>query len=153
MWKYLINGQEVSFSSDQDSERLSAIAAAESKNHSIELISRPKKEEVSEAPESAFSQVISGEVPKVEEDFIQDPAKSADAVSETVAQDNTDSQQESTFSDSPSSDKNTTGKTVKIGKQSYPAIDIIEKYVAGSLRYQEISAPSCTNGAMVKTRG
>jgi hypothetical protein len=94
MWKYLINGQEVSFNSDQDSERLSAIAAAESKNHSIELISRPKKEEVSEAPESAFSQVISGEVPEVEEDFIQDPAESADAVSETAAQQDTELPQE-----------------------------------------------------------
>ena len=89
MWKYLINGQEVSFSSDQESERLSAIATAESKNYSIELISKPTEEEVSKAPESAFSQVISGEVPEVEEDFTQDPVESADAVSETVAQEDT----------------------------------------------------------------
>ena len=105
MWKYLINGQEVSFNSDQDSERLSVIAAAESKNHSIELISRPKKEEVSEAPESAFSQVISGEVPEVEEDFIQDPAESADAVSETVAQKDTELPSVSTSSDLQKTDE------------------------------------------------
>ena len=89
MWKYLINGQEVSFSSDQESERLSAIATAESKNYSIELISKPTEEEVSKAPESAFSQVISGKVPEVKEDFTQDPVERADAVSETVAQNDT----------------------------------------------------------------
>jgi len=134
MWKYLINGQEVSFSSDQDSERLSAIAAAESKNHSIELISRPKKEEVSEAPESAFSQVISGEVPKVEEDFIQDPAKSADAVSETVAQDNTVLPSEDTSLDSPIIDDDLVNKSVVIGDQSYDAATVVSSIRNGDIK-------------------
>ena len=56
----------------------------------IELLEEPEPETIGKAPESAFSQVMSGEVPKAEEDFIQDPAESADAVSETVAQEDTE---------------------------------------------------------------
>ena len=74
MWKYLINGQEVSFSSDQESERLSAIATAESKNYSIELISKPIEEE-----EDPILKSIEANTPK--EDFTQGPVESADAVS------------------------------------------------------------------------
>ena len=134
MWKYLINGQEVSFNSDQDSERLSAIAAAESKNHSIELISRPKKEEVSEAPESAFSQVISGEVPEVEEDFTQDPVESADAVSETAAQDDTVLPSEGTSLDSPIINDDLVNKSVVIGDQSYDAATVVSSIRNGDIK-------------------
>ena len=77
MFKYLIDGKEVTFNSEE--ERLAGIAEAEANNYFIELLEEPDFE-VSEAPESAFSQVISGEVPEVEEDFTQDPVESADAV-------------------------------------------------------------------------
>jgi len=101
MFKYLINDQEVTFNSEE--ERLKGIAEAEANDYSIELLEEPEFE-TSDAPESAFSQVISGKVPEAEEDFIQDPAKSADAVSETVAQDDTVLPQAGTSLDLPSSE-------------------------------------------------
>ena len=101
MFKYLINDQEVTFNSEE--ERLKGIAEAEANDYSIELLEEPEFE-TNNAPESAFSQVISGKVPEAEEDFIQDPAKSADAVSETVAQDDTALPQAGTSLDLPSSE-------------------------------------------------
>ena len=84
MFKYLINDQEVTFNSEE--ERLKGIAEAEANGYSIELLEEPEFE-TSDAPKSAFSQIMQGESP---EDFITDPAESADAVSETVAQEDTE---------------------------------------------------------------
>jgi len=84
MFKYLINDQEVTFNSEE--ERLKGIAEAEANDYSIELLEEPEFE-TSDAPDSAFSQIMQGESP---EDFITDPAESADAVSETVAQEDTE---------------------------------------------------------------
>ena len=81
MFKYIINGEEVTF--NDIISRDAALAEASEKGHSVQAV------EISSAPESAFSQVISGKVPEVKEDFTQDPVESADAVSETVAQGNT----------------------------------------------------------------
>jgi len=81
MFKYIINGEEVTF--NDIISRDAALAEASEKGYTVQAV------EISSAPESAFSQVISGEVPEVEEDFTQDPVESADAVSETVAQNDT----------------------------------------------------------------
>ena len=95
MFKYLINDQEVTFNSEE--ERLKGIAEAEANNYSIELLEEPEFE-ASDAPESAFSQIMQGESP---EDFITDPVESADAVSETVAQKDTVLPSEDTSLDLP----------------------------------------------------
>ena len=128
MFRYQINGETVVFKNEI--ERDAGLAKADEMGYFVQMMAPEEA-----APESAFSEVIQGNVPEeLQEDFTTDPAKSADAVSENAAPDNTASQQESTFSDSPSSDKNTTGKTVKIGKQSYPAIDIIDKIRSGEFK-------------------
>lgn len=126
MFRYEINGQTVVFKNEI--ERDAGLAEADKMGYFVQVL---ESDETSS--ESAFSKLLKNEVP-TEEDFTTDPAKSADAVSETVAQDDTELPPESTFSDSPSSDKSTTGKTVKIGKQSYPAIDIVEKIRSGELK-------------------
>jgi hypothetical protein len=97
MFKYIINGEEVTF--NDIISRDAALAEASEKGHSVQAV------EISSAPESAFSQVVSGEAPEVEEDFTQDPAKSADAVSETVAPDDTELPSASTSSDLQKTDK------------------------------------------------
>ena len=119
MFKYLINDQEVTFNSEE--ERLKGIAEAEANDYSIELLEEPEFK-TSDAPESAFSQVISGEVPEVEEDFIQDPAKSADAVSETVAQKDTELLSDDGSTELPSGENyNIDGKPVT--KKEYETYD------------------------------
>jgi len=88
---YIIGEETVEFDTEQ--EMLEQVALAEEKGLYVEPVSDPEDgdtAEVSKAPESAFSQVISGEVPEVEEDFTQDPVESADAVSKTVAQEDTE---------------------------------------------------------------
>ena len=85
MFKYLINGELVTFNSPE--ERESGLNEAATNNYSIERVSldyekeKPKKKEEEKDPILAS---IEANNPK--EDFTQDPAKSADAVSETVAQ-------------------------------------------------------------------
>ena len=116
MFKYLINDQEVTFNSEE--ERLKGIAEAEANDYSIELLEEPEFE-TSDAPDSAFSQIMQGESP---EDFTTDPAKSADAVSETVAQDDTALPQAGTSSDlPPSEDFTIDGKPVT--KKEYETYD------------------------------
>ena len=61
MFKYLINDQEVTFNSEE--ERLKGIAEAEANDYSIELLEEPEFE-TSDAPESAFSQIMQGEYRK-----------------------------------------------------------------------------------------
>ncbi|GAF88063.1 unnamed protein product, partial [marine sediment metagenome] len=91
MFRLIINGETITFESE--AEMMQAAREAQDKGLSIEDAREEieeQPEDISKAPESAFSQVMSGKVPEVEEDFIQDPAKSADAVSETVAQEDTE---------------------------------------------------------------
>ena len=90
MFRYLINEEEVTFNSVE--ERDAGLKDAAAKNYTIErlAIKNTDSEDVSKAPESAFSKVIKGETPEIKEDFTTDPAKSADAASETVAQDDTE---------------------------------------------------------------
>jgi hypothetical protein len=91
MFRLTINGETITFESE--AEMMQAAKEAQDKGLSIEDAREEieeQPEDISKAPESAFSQVISGEVPEAEEDFIQDPAESADAVSETVAQKDTE---------------------------------------------------------------
>ena len=111
MFKYLINDQEVTFNSEE--ERLKGIAEAEANGYSIELLEEPEFE-TSDAPESAFSQIMQGESP---EDFITDPAESADAVSETVAQVGMESPPEDTSSDLPEETYSIEG--IDVTKQEY----------------------------------
>ncbi len=102
---YIIGEETVEFDTEQ--EMLEQVALAEEKGLYVEPISDPEDgdtAEVSKAPESAFSQVVSGEVPEVEKDFTQDPVESADAVSETVAQENTELRQAGTSLDLPPSE-------------------------------------------------
>ena len=98
MFRYLINDEEFTFSSVE--ERDAALIEAANKNYSVQRIAvkKPDSKETSKAPESAFSQIMQGESP---EDFITDPAESADAVSETAAQEDTELQQAGTFLDLP----------------------------------------------------
>ena len=87
MFRYLINDEEFTFSSVE--ERDAALIEAANKNYSVQRIAikKPDSKETSKAPESTFSQIMQGELP---EDFITDPAESADAVSETAAQEDTE---------------------------------------------------------------
>ena len=116
MFKYLINDQEVTFNSEE--ERLKGIAEAEANDYSIELLEEPEFE-TSDAPDSAFSQIMQGELP---EDFITDPAESADAVSETVAQEDTELLLDDGSTELPSGENyNIDGKPVT--KKEYEAYD------------------------------
>ena len=88
MFRLTINGETITFESE--AEMMQAAKEAQDKGLSIEDAREEIEEQpenIGKAPESAFSQVISGEVP---EDFITDPAESADAVSETAAQEDTE---------------------------------------------------------------
>ena len=116
MFKYLINDQEVIFNSEE--ERLKGIAEAEANNYSIELLEEPEFE-TSDAPDSAFSQIMQGESP---EDFTTDPAESADAVSETVAQKDTELLLDDGSTELPSGENyNIDGKPVT--KKEFEAYD------------------------------
>jgi len=97
MFRLIINGETITFESE--AEMMQAAKEAQDKGFSIEDAREEieeQPEDIGKAPESAFSQVISGEVP---EDFTTDPAESADAVSETVAQKDTELPSVSTSSD------------------------------------------------------
>ena len=87
MFKYLINDEVIIFNSAE--ERSAGLKDATANGYSIERLELDEDTDVSKAPDSAFGKLLKNEVP-TEEDFLQDPAESADAVSETVAQDDTE---------------------------------------------------------------
>lgn len=122
MFRYLINEEEVTFNSVE--ERDAGLKDAAAKNYSIErlAIKKPDSEDVSKAPESAFSKVVKGEAPEIKEDFTTDPAESADVVSETAAQEDTELLLDDGSTELPSGeDYSIDGKPVT--KKEYEAYD------------------------------
>lgn len=87
MYEYIINDQKVQF--EKESDMMAAVQAARLKGYSIEVVSEPESNvDVAEANEA------------LQENFIQDPVESADAVSETVALEDTALPPEDTSLDS-----------------------------------------------------
>jgi hypothetical protein len=82
MFKYIINGEEVTF--NDIISRDAALAEASEKGYSVEAV------EFSSAPEEKDPILASIEANTPKEDFTQGPVESADAASETVAQDDTE---------------------------------------------------------------
>ena len=103
MFRLIINGETITFESE--AEMMQAAKEAQDKGLSIEDAREEieeQPEDIGKAPESAFSQIMQGESP---EDFITDPAESADAVSETAAQEDTELPSVSTSSDLQKTDE------------------------------------------------
>jgi hypothetical protein len=112
MYEYLINDETVIFKSEKD--MLAGLKAAETAGYSIELVrddSMSKKaddnfmtektpEEQLRATQLDASGGVAGTSEASQEDFIQDPAESADVVSETVALEDTGLPQADTSLDS-----------------------------------------------------
>ena len=102
MYEYLINEKTVIFKNEPD--MLAGLKAAETAGYSIELVrdnSMSKKaddnfmtektpEEQLRATQLEASGGVAGTSEVLQEDFIQDPAESADVVSETPAQQDTE---------------------------------------------------------------
>ena len=103
MFRLIINGETITFESE--AEMMQAAKEAQDKGLSIEDAREEieeQPEDIGKAPESTFSQIMQGESP---EDFITDPAESADAVSETAAQEDTELPSVSTSSDLQKTDE------------------------------------------------
>ena len=116
MYEYLINEKTVIFKNEPD--MLAGLKAAETAGYSIELVrddSMSKKaddnfmtektpEEQLRATQLEASGGVAGTSETSQEDFIQDPAESADVVSETPAQQDTELPQVDTSLDLPKDD-------------------------------------------------
>ena len=116
MYEYLINEKTVIFKNEPD--MLAGLKAAETAGYSIELVrddSMSKKaddnfmtektpEEQLRATQLEASGGVAGTSEVPQEDFIQDPAESADVVSETPAQQDTELPQVDTSLDLPKDD-------------------------------------------------
>ena len=117
MFKYLINGELVTFSSQE--ERESGLNDATANGYSIERVGldyEGKKEEPKKKEEKdPILASIEANAPK--EDFTQDPVKSADAASETVAQVGMELPPEDTSSDLPEETYSIEG--IDLTKQEY----------------------------------
>ena len=137
MYQIIIGGNTLTFKDQVKMQE--AINQAELDGLSVEIPeggievnpNQVTQTESNQAPDSAFSQIMGGASP---ENFTQDPVESADAVSETVAQEDMALDSEDTSLEFPEYNENLLNKSLIIKGQSYNANDVIDSVKNGDVR-------------------
>ena len=137
MYQIIIGGNTLTF---KDAGKLQeAINQAELDGLSVEIpeggmevdSNQVTQAESNQAPDSAFGQIMGGVSP---ENFTQDPVESADAVSETIAQEDMALDSEDTSLEFPEYNENLLNKSLIIKGQSYNANDIVDSVKNGDVQ-------------------